>query len=368
MKVLYDYQIFGMQDYGGISRIYTELLKAKLPENNFIPELPLRFSNNYYLNELKNVQYYPFFPKMALFKKVQIMNKFNKNYSINKIKLSKFDIFHPTYYDPYFLPYLDKKPFVITFFDMIHEKFGSQYKEFAQDKTIYEGKQQLVKHAARIISISESTRKDLIEYFNVPAEKIDVIHLATSLGKSNNEPIIKGDYLLFVGRRERYKNFNMLIVSLQPLFQNNKNLKLICAGGGIFSDDEVALINNLGIQDQVLQLPFNKDNILSNLYTHALAFLFPSLYEGFGIPVLEAFACGCPLILSNTSSLPEVAGDAAAYFNPYEANSILNSVNSVLHNNAYRQQLKEKGILRANNFSWKKTLMETENTYKKIAI
>lgn len=366
MKVLYDHQIFTLQDYGGISRIYTELLKPNAVENHYSPHLSLKFSNNHYLAELSEAKYYTFFPNKYIPRKVQLMNIVNKQNSIREIKKQEYDIFHPTYYDPYFIKHLKGKPFVVSFLDMIHERFSSQYPELAQDKRIYNDKKTVLANANAVIAISESTKKDIVEFFDVDENKISVIHLATSLQHTTAEPIIEGPYLLFVGRRERYKNFSLMIKSIQPLLQRDKNLKVICAGGGSFVEEEKKLLSELGIHLQVIQLPFNTDEVLSNLYSNALAFIFPSLYEGFGIPVLESFACKCPVIVSNISSLPEVAGDAAAYVDPLDEQNIFSIVEKVIEDSSYRKELVDLGIKRNMTFSWQKNRNETEQLYQKI--
>lgn len=366
MRVLYDHQIFTLQDYGGISRIYTELLKPDIAINKYIPRLLLKLSNNHYLTELNNVKYHSFFPDKYIPRKVQLMNFINKQNSIHEIKKQAYDIFHPTYYNPYFIKHLNDKPFVVTFLDMIHERFSSQYPELAQDKKIYADKKTVLERASSIIAISDSTKKDIITYFNVDEAKISVIHLATSLQHTPAPSIVEGSYLLFVGRRERYKNFLLLIKSIHPLLKEYKNLKVICAGGGVFVEEEQKLLYELGLTTQVLQMGFNTDEVLSNLYSNALAFVFPSLYEGFGIPVLEAFACKCPVVVSNISSLPEVAGNAAAYIDPTDETSILTTVKKVIEDEAYRNELIELGTKRNSFFSWQKNRNETEKLYQKL--
>jgi glycosyltransferase involved in cell wall biosynthesis len=172
-------------------------------------------------------------------------------------------------------------------------------------------------------------------------------------------------YLLFVGNRRVYKNFDTFTESISQLLRDDKNLYLICAGGGKFTPSEIASLEKSGVINKVTQCSFD-DNILAQLYQNALAFIFPSLYEGFGIPILEAFFCGCPVVASNISSLPEVAGDAAEYFDPLDKISILNAVKKIAYDHGLRCKLKNKGYERLKNFSWEKTANQTKMLYKSI--
>ena len=139
----------------------------------------------------------------------------------------------------------------------------------------------------------------------------------------------------------------------------------MCAGAGGFSRDESEFIKLNGISGNILQFNVN-DNILMNLYKKATAFVYPSLYEGFGIPILESFASNCPVILSNTSSFPEVAGDAGSYFDPFDIDSISDAISSVIYQEKIRQDLIEKGRKRLQQFSWEITAIKTANVYKSI--
>ena len=220
----------------------------------------------------------------------------------------------------------------------------------------------------KIIAISENTKNDLINILNIDADKIKVVHLANSLVPSN-EKLSKNEfknlpkrYLLFVGSRASYKNFYFFIQSITPLLHKDLDLNIVCKGNK-FNTDEVDFFKRLGVQQQMFQY-FVNDDSLAYLYENALAFVFPSLYEGFGIPVLEAFACNCPAILSNTSSLPEIGADAAMYFEPKNAKSIKQSIEKVIYNENFRNEMKLKGKEQLKNFSWKKTGEETLKVYQ----
>jgi glycosyltransferase involved in cell wall biosynthesis len=357
MKVLFDNQIFLSQKYGGISRYFFEMFR-EFESLNKDYEVPIKYSNNEYIKDLINCKTY---------KDHRVLNKFfyllGKSLSTKHIKKSDFDIFHPTYYDPYFLKSL-KKPYVLTVYDFMHEKFSDMFSP--KDKNI-EWKKECTIKADRVIAISENTKKDIIEYYGVSEDKIDVVYLASSLAPiSHNLTLeIPKDYILFVGNRGRYKNFRVFIESIVPLIKENSDLYVVCAGGGSFAPDEVELLRQLGVENKVLQY-YIDDEILAYLYQNAMFFVFPSLYEGFGIPVLEAFNCNCPVALSNQGSLPEVGGNAVEYFDPYSKESMYESISNLYKSSQRREELKQLASKEAEKFSWRKTAEETIAVYNKI--
>ncbi|GAB4007704.1 glycosyltransferase family 1 protein [Spirosoma migulaei] len=366
MKIIFDHQTFSQQTYGGISRYYAELIAGINCTSNASAHLPIIFSNNIYLKD-KGIPARPFFAKAETAKKIKFINYINKLYSINSLKREAFDVFHATYYDPYFLPYLKGRPFVVTFLDMIHEKFGQRFKALAYDGEITRQKRLLANRADRIIAISESTKHDIVELLDINPSKINVIYLGTSVTAKSisiNSPFSHPPYLLFVGNRDTYKNFKGLLEATHPLLKRYQ-IKLLCAGGGRFTKDETLFIHSLKVDAFVEQCAIN-DQTLPLLYQKAIAFVFPSLYEGFGIPILEAFACECPCIVSNGSSLSEVAGEAALYIDPTSYDSITFAIEQIIGNSNLRQTLIQKGKERLNIFSWQRTVNKTLNLYQSI--
>lgn len=383
MKILFDSQIFKAQKYGGISRYFTELFKYFNHINGVDYELPIRDTENEYLKKIKPFSEMNLF-RNNLFKNFnfrlsrllnKIIDRFDKNSNINRVKKilkeQNFDIFHPTYYSTYFLKYLKNKPFVLTVYDMIHEIYPG-YFILDRGRTI-KNKKKLILRANRIISISESTKNDIIRLYNIHEDKIKVIYLGNSLQSTKNIPKnipkIPEKYILFVGARDGYKNFRFFVKSISKILMDDKNINLIVAGGysgkNNFSREENNLFIKLGIEKQIFQYSIN-DEILAYLYQNALCFVFPTLYEGFGIPVLEAFACDCPAVISNTSSLPEVGGEAVIYFDPLDGESISSSVEKVIYNKELRESLIIKGKEQLKKFSWEKTAQETLSLYRGI--
>jgi glycosyltransferase involved in cell wall biosynthesis len=363
VSVFYDHQTFSQQEYGGISRYFCELIKGVDQTADSKVYLSLLFSNNIHLREA-GLKAYPFFSKRDFPKKAEILYRLNQVYNLLDLQRVSYDIFHATNYDPYFIPHLKSKPFVVTFYDAIHERFGGKYKELSDVTQIISNKKKLAEQATAVIAISESTKKDLVELLDVDPTKIHVVHLGSSFNTivENTPPNLRSPYILYVGKRDAYKNFTKFLNAVGPILKKYK-MTLICAGGGIFTADEQAFIQSLHLESYVTNERIN-DIILQGLYKSACAFVFPSLYEGFGIPVLEAMACDCPCVLSNTSSLPEVAGDAAIYFDPYDEESIAESVELVISDDTLRKSLITKGRQRLMQFSWDRTAAQTVAVYE----
>jgi glycosyltransferase involved in cell wall biosynthesis len=366
MKIQYDHQIFTQQQYGGISRYFYELIK-RFDGNEDSCKVATMFSENAYYNKNFNPELNGLLPDFHFKGKGRIMAYFNKKKSLKDVQNADFDVFHPTYYDDYFVNKLRGKPFVVTFYDMIHEKFSSQFESLRSDTKIFDGKKRLLEHSSKIIAISETTKKDIIEIFDVDSSKIDVVYLGNSLqyfDKGDNR-LVEEDYILFVGNRTIYKNFIFFVTAIAPLLIDN-NLKLICAGGGNFSQEELDLLKRLKVEERVVFKQIVNDDVLANYYSNAVFFCFPSLYEGFGIPVLEAFACGCPALLSTGGSLPEIGADAALYFDPTNPDSLEKVAIKLISDRSLRQSLKEKGYSRLKEFSWDKTFQDHLNVYQSI--
>ncbi len=366
MKVLYDHKIFTIQIYGGISRYFCELLKNFESDDEIEYKVSLKYSNNYYLKELNHFPCKTFFERYSFKGKYRLLNVINRKISEKYISRGVYDIFHPTYYDPYFLNFLNSKPFILTIYDMIHEIYPEMFS--SKDKTSGR-KETLAQKATKIIAISENTKRDIIKFFGIGANKIEVIYLGNSFNINKDDKTVNimtpEKYIFFVGSRRSYKNFELFINAVSPLINDDNELNIVCAGGGKFNDMEIEKLKNLKIKNKVFYYSGN-DSVLAYLYQKAVAFVFPSLYEGFGIPILEAFSCGCPVIASKTSSLPEVAGDAAIYFDPTNKLSISSSIQKVIYDNNLINQLIYKGYQRVKEFTWEKTAKKTKKLYENI--
>jgi glycosyltransferase involved in cell wall biosynthesis len=327
-------------------------------------EISLINSDNQYLSEKKDL-----FKKANILPDREFKGKYTLkkiNYSINKyyskrsIQKNNFDLFHPTFYDTYFLDVL-KKPYVITVHDLIAFKFKDLLNHF---NAIRPKMKEAIENANRIIAVSENTKSDIINVFNIKPDKIDVIYHGFNLPVNSTAKNEHGDYILFVGRRESYKNFGTFVHAISGLLASNKHLKLICVGKP-FDKEEIADFTRLNIADKVKAINVDEAG-LNSLYTNAKLFVYPSLYEGFGMPILEAFANNCPICLSDTGCFPEIAGNAGIYFNPSNQGSILDAVEKVLNDDHLKTNIIREGKERLTNFSWKKAAAETIKTYQKV--
>jgi glycosyltransferase involved in cell wall biosynthesis len=242
---------------------------------------------------------------------------------------------------------------------MIHELFQGYFLEDKETKT---NKKMLLLAADKIIAISENTKNDIIKIYPEVTNKINVIHLGSSF-QQLKEGIPKENYILFTGVRMKYKNFNAFLQAVAPLLLKY-NLNLICTGYP-FSESEKNLLKNLNIVDRTSCIPVS-ENQLMELFSKATAFVFPSLYEGFGIPILEAFASNCPAVLSNTSSLLEIGSDAAVYFDPYSIDDMRMQIERVITSTTLQNELVKKGKERLKQFSWEKCAKETMEVYKSL--
>lgn len=215
--------------------------------------------------------------------------------------------------------------------------------------------------AIKILTPSQSTKKDIMNLFQIPPEKINVTPLAASeifspkiIGASaiSEKYILPKDFILAVGTIEPRKNYDRLIDAVVAL--KSKGVKLVIAGRPGWNSKNI--IHHIGLAgDSVIHLTNCSDHELPALYTLAKFFVMPSLYEGFGIPILEAMASGCPVISSNAGSLPEVGGDAAIFFDPHDTEQIKAAIEKLWDSETLKRELREKGLVRAKHFHWRKT-------------
>ena len=352
MRVYYDFQILASQKYGGISRYFYEL---------YTRMKPLGVDAN--VSCIRSVNYY-FRDVVKMHDPSEHCRIYNGLYSraasrINKLRalyeMRNYDILHPTYYSRYMLGRFKGKT-VLTVYDMIHEKYNG-------DEPTIRVKRETINAADRIIAISESTKRDLLElYPNIKPERISVIHLGSSMQPLESRPAnpFGKRYVLFVGGRWWYKNFARFVEALRPVLEHQKDLHVFCAGGGEFKAQDFNCIGSLTERFHQVNLD---DDTLRQAYANAECFVFPSEYEGFGLPILESFACNCPLVCSSSSSFPEVAGDAAEYFDPLNTEEMSAKISRVLDDEGLREKLRTRGRERLKLFSWDKAARKTLECY-----
>lgn len=357
MDILYDHQIFCMQKYGGISRYFYEIVsRIAQKENAYFYEG--YHINEYGLEDVADVNVISSMKRPKIPKTGRIFEMLNGWQLRKHIKRGKFDIYHPTYYRDYGK---GKCCLVLTVHDMIHELFP---KYFTNSKRDIEEKENLIKKADRIIAISKSTKHDLIDIYGIPEEKINIVYHGNSLRiPVTTKRIEVKPYILYVGNRGGYKNFIPFIKAFaNSLFRDE--IKLIAFGGGKFSSEEEQEIHRLGLEYNIEQIS-GPDIVLANLYKYAEAFAYPSEYEGFGFPPLEAMYYETPVLCSNTSSLPEVVGKAGLYFSPSSIDEMMEAINKIISDVELRKRLVIAGKIRERLFDWNRCAEETLNVYQK---
>ncbi|WP_316809616.1 glycosyltransferase family 1 protein [Pedobacter agri] len=216
----------------------------------------------------------------------------------------------------------------------------------------------IAKRAKKVITVSKFSKSEIIELLNVPEKKIHVVYNSvSSLHSKSDDPsdLGYGKFFLFVGSMDPRKNVSVLIKSFNNA--NIANVKLILVGrfNNNFGNSQ------LSINDDIIRLTEVDDVMLSQLYSKAIAFIYPSLYEGFGLPLVEAMSYGCPVISSNSTCLPEVCGDAALYFDPNDSNELMYQMVKICAEEKLRKDLIEKGYNRIQKFSWHTSAMGLKN-------
>jgi len=363
MKIAFDHYAFTMQSVGGISRYFISLADQFVKLNSDF-KIFAGYSDNSYLDKISrefcDFKKAPYFPNRVRF----IFSIINELENRRKIRDWQPNILHQTYYSSYRKKVLCAK--VITVHDMIHEIFKSDFK--FNDSTA-KNKKISIENADHIIAISNNTKNDLVSLLNVNPSKISVIYHGVDKRIFSRPEILKNinvPYILYVGSRGGYKNFSTLLIACSISKKIKNNIKIIAFGGGFFTSSEKLLIKNLGFTDGIVENRFGDDNDLSNFYSNATCFVYPSLYEGFGLPLLEAMVCGCPVISSNSSSMPEVVNGAGILFDPHSPDSLSHAIEKMLFDSEARREYINLGYKNSDLFSWEKTSAATLDLYKKL--
>ena len=386
MRIAFDYQAFSRQSAGGISRYFCRLVDelhgfeetvgvfAPLYRNQYLAQVSGALVHGTYLKS------YP--PRTA-----EAIVAINRWLSRRQVRNWHPDLVHETYFSPKsVVP--PGCPVVLTVFDMIPE-LESQARGVAPGALRLTAKYSAVTRADRIICISECTRQDLIGIFGIQPDKVSVVHLGCdSLPQASDEteandgteaidgteasdatgarPRAKRPFLLYVGLREGYKNFDSMLRAIALSSRLSGDFDVVAFGGGAFSAHEQAQIRELGFREGQVRQQAGDDQALARLYRAAAAFIYPSTYEGFGLPPLEAMTLGCPVICSDRSSIPEVVGDAGEYFNPDHPESIARAIEAVVYSCARTTTLMAAGRQRAALFTWRRCAQGHLDVYRSL--
>lgn len=367
MRIVYDHQIFSAYQYGGVARYFYELANHIANMNKHSVEIFSPLYINEYFSSSSSVR-----PSGVKVPVVTGLERYaawgiDSVLSYGMIKPRRdIDIFHETYYSAISSsPGSAKK--IVTVYDMIHELFPDQS---AKRNRTSQAKMHAVTNADHVICISKNTRNDLITIFGVPEEKTSVVYLGCSFTSDSKKkpPNVDKPYLLFVGQRAGYKNFERMLLAYARSLKLSTQLSLICFGGGSFTEYENSLMSELGLSPKNIIQISGDDDVLVGLYDSAEAFVYPSLYEGFGIPLLEAMSLNCPVICSNTSCFQEVVENAAELFDPNDEYSLLQAIEKVVFSKEVKELLISRGRKRIKNFSWNKCAKETVQIYSKLCL
>jgi glycosyltransferase involved in cell wall biosynthesis len=365
LKVAFDHQIFSMQRYGGVSRYFVELA-SRLPSERVsqVSVVAPVYINNYLrvdsARSFTRGRYLPFDSK-GVQRAAGLANRLAAPLAWSNINA---DVIHETYYA--LKPVGRASRRVVTVYDMIHELFTPEAKDAIA------AKRAAISRADHVICISENTRSDLVRLYNVDPAGTSVVHLGYSLTSemgeiSHHQEVPQPGQrpsLLYVGNRGGYKNFVTLLraFSSSPIL---REFDLIAFGGSPCFPDEREEIKRLGITDRV-RFESGSDRALAGHYRAASAFVYPSMYEGFGIPPLEAMSHGCPVVCSNAGAIPEVVGDAGVYFDPNNSDELRSALEYVATNEGLQADLRMRGYRRISAFSWDRCAASTARIYRDI--
>lgn len=360
LNVMFDHQIVVDQVFGGISRYYASLLPelerygirgkffSPIYHNQYLADMPKKYVSGYHV------------PASPLARRAAHLAA--RMAMPIAAKLRRPDIIHETYYSARRLA-PSTIPVVLTVHDMIHELYPQQ---FAHDPAA-QNKKAAIARADHIICVSENTSRDLIRMYPDTKDRVTVIHL----GFTFEEPysINQNDrkqYLLYVGPRGGYKNFSGLLDAFAISLALKKDFEILCVGGGSFSKEELERIHAAGCENSIKQVTAH-DEELQQLYAGAAAFVYPSLYEGFGIPPLEAMAANCPVVTMRSSSIPEVCGNAAQYAEANDPEALCAAIEAVVSSPVRTAELILLGQDRFPRFSASECAMRTARVYEAVA-
>lgn len=365
MRILFDHQAFSLQRAGGASRYFYELMRALGGVSGVHTEVWLGINDTACpFRGLTSAQTRVWGWRSG-------MRRGRSRYIVNEMLgnslalfAGRFDVYHPTLYRS--MPMVRARALVATHHDCAHERFPQL---FANSQQIMRAKRRLYRRADAILCVSESSRQDLLRFYDIEWAKTRVIYHGLR-PLQGSEPAaaelrrqVPGEFVLFVGSRAAYKNFAALLRA----FRNtglDQCMCLLVAGGGALTPQEQAIARELGVERRLRVIPAIDDAQLAEAYRAATLFVYPSLCEGFGFPPLEAMAAGCPALVSNTSSLPEVCRNAPFYFDPESQGSLERGLLTAVHDEAARQQARTRGSQVAALYSWEKCARETLAFYR----
>jgi glycosyltransferase involved in cell wall biosynthesis len=367
IRVAIDHQIFGIQRFGGISRAFTRLVEELERLDDVRVVLPFPFANSIYVERSRAFRFQRALQRVGFRPSISAVRDFGRavDERLERALLARarFDVFQPTNFRDYWSDLLGDRPFVLWVPDMIPELFPESFAT-----SPHEDKMTLLPRAAAVVAISETTRADLLRLAGIAPERVSVATLGPPFEAppSGAAPPAPDEYVLFVGKRPGYKNFDRFAAAMRRSMRRRPALHLVCVGGGQLRERERSAFAEAGCLDRVHVRKVDDDQ-LQWLYRKARLFVFPSWYEGFGLPVLEAFASACPAAIADTAVFREVAGDAAAFFDPNDEDAIHAAIERLLDDDALRRDLAGRGAQRLRDFSWRAMAAHCAAVYRAVA-
>lgn len=359
IRVHVDDQVFGWQPRGGISRYFTELMRAFAADPSLGVQLttPRLWTKNRHAQDAGLGRPLP----TRLGQRRQVLKLANR---LRRPTMPP-DIVHNTYYDTTYLARSRRAgPLVATVHDMIPE----MHPELFPRGNPHRGKRSFVEAADLIICVSHTTRADLLEQYGAVRAPIVVTPLGVDARFAVGAPrpaALPERYVLFVGDRVGYKDFTVLVEGMAAAAL--PDVRLVAVGGGEWREHEVDLLTRRGLLERSQQVSLS-DAELAGAYAGAVCFVFPSRYEGFGLPTLEAMSCGCPVVLADSPSHREVGADAALFFPRGDADALAAQLRVLAEDEALRSGLAARGVLRAAPFTWADTARLTAAAYREHAV
>jgi glycosyltransferase involved in cell wall biosynthesis len=356
VHVFYDHQAFTAQRVGGVSRYFCEVI-SRLPAYDVQADVFYGLNWNEYAQRMAPGVGVNVPPLPRTYRVRRLVNKWTQ---IPYLAAIRPEVIHKTFYAMEWLP-ADSK-LVITIHDMIHEAIPHH------DPAVAKAKQYWCARADHIMAVSQATCDDLMRIYSVPARKVSVVHLGRSVfqDKAKAEPPIRDEFILYVGTRSAYKNFAALAAAYAGSDRLRRQYRLLCFGGGPLTASEVSQIRAYGITDEIIHCE-GSDDLLCACYQHAKAFVYPSLMEGFGLPLVEAMSLGCPVFCSDIPPFREVAGDAAMYFDPASVPDIRLLLERNILERGRLLESGSAGVDRSRRFSWDRCAKETAEIYHALA-
>jgi glycosyltransferase involved in cell wall biosynthesis len=369
MRILYDHQAFSLQNAGGITRYFYELIQRFGSADGMEPEALLGYSDTIWpLREAVK-------PHGTLVHwGSRVFAGGMSTYALNELLLNavsaasgRFDIYHNTLYR--FMPGVRARRYVATHHDCVQERFPEL---FADYRRIMRTKRRMLRQADLVFCVSESSRNDLEHFYGVERSRCQIVYNGitplprSEAGAKQLAEQVKRPFLLYVGGRASYKNFGGLLSAFAKA-QLGINYDLLVLGGGRFTTEELRLIREAGLEGKVVAWPLAGADLLAEAYAHARLLVYPSFYEGFGFPPLEAMSVGTPALVAASPATLEVCGDAALFFDPAQPEDFVVQLRVASSDETIRADMITRGYKLVQRYRWDLTAEQVMLGYKSLS-